>query len=142
MQVFVPYLVLPYWVFVYHDYHYDLNLNFHKPGTVVQKLRPNVEIDNDGVVSVIVFVVIVIIIITMIIPTVLNVAEKPSVARALASVFAQLPGSRERGMRREAAQIFTHENVCFPSVDVQGDGRIVQGPSEFDFSKFLVYVEI
>ena len=47
---------------------------------------------------------------------VLNVAEKPSVARALAGVFNRMPGSREGGMRREAAQIFTHEQVSFPSI--------------------------
>lgn len=63
-------------------------------------------------------------------PTVLNVAEKPSVARALASVFARLPGAQDRGMRREAAQIFTHENVQFPSVFAQGEGRLIQGPSK------------
>lgn len=53
-------------------------------------------------------------------PKVLNVAEKPSVARALAGVFSRMPQSREGGMRRDAAQIFTHDNVCFPLVFSQG----------------------
>jgi DNA topoisomerase III len=61
---------------------------------------------------------------------VLNVAEKPSVARALASVFSRMPGARDRGMRREAHQIFTHENVNFPSVWSQGHGTMIQGPGE------------
>ena len=61
-------------------------------------------------------------------PTVLNVAEKPSVARALASVFARMPGTRDGGMRREGNQIFTHENVCFPNVYTQGEGRMIHGP--------------
>lgn len=61
---------------------------------------------------------------------VLNVAEKPSVARALAEVFSRMPGARDQGMRREAHQIFTHESVNFPSVLAQGDGRMIQGPSE------------
>jgi DNA topoisomerase-3 len=63
-------------------------------------------------------------------PTVLNVAEKPSVARALAAVFARMPGARDAGMRREAHQIFTHENVCFPNVYAQGEGRIIEGPGK------------
>lgn len=49
--------------------------------------------------------------------TVLNVAEKPSVARALAGVFARQPQSRERGMQRDGEsrhQIFTHDSVMFP----------------------------
>lgn len=62
--------------------------------------------------------------------TVLNVAEKPSVARALAGVFNRMPGSRERPMERRDAQIFTHENVCFPNVMNQGSGQPVNGPSE------------
>lgn len=61
---------------------------------------------------------------------VLNVAEKPSVARALAGVFMRMPGSQERPMQRRDAQIFTHENVCFPTVLQQGHGRLVNGPSE------------
>lgn len=63
-------------------------------------------------------------------PTVLNVAEKPSVARALAGVFARMDGAIDRGMRREAHQIFTADNVRFPSVYAQGQGQVVQGPSE------------
>jgi DNA topoisomerase III len=65
---------------------------------------------------------------------VLNVAEKPSVARALAAVFQGLPGSIDRGMRRDVHQIFTHESVHFVNVHVQGDGRILNGPSEFLFT--------
>ena len=60
---------------------------------------------------------------------VLNVAEKPSVARALAGVFNSMPGSRERQMRREAAQIFEHENVRFPEIFRQGSGQRVNGPA-------------
>jgi DNA topoisomerase III len=60
--------------------------------------------------------------------TVLNVAEKPSVARALAAVFARMPGATDGGMIRDAHQIFTHENVCFPNVYAQGEGRSVHGP--------------
>ena len=55
---------------------------------------------------------------------VLNVAEKPSVARALAEVFAQSPGSVNRPMQRgEAAQVFCSENVRFPNLARQGSGR-------------------
>jgi len=61
-------------------------------------------------------------------PTVLNVAEKPSVARSLSQVFGRMPGAVDRGMRREANQVFTHENVCFPNVYQQGDGRMMNGP--------------
>lgn len=61
-------------------------------------------------------------------PTVLNVAEKPSVARALASVFMRMPGSQERPMQRRDAQIFTHDGVRFPSVYQQGSGAEVYGP--------------
>lgn len=61
-------------------------------------------------------------------PVVLNVAEKPSVARSLQSVFGRLPGAVDKGRRREANEIFTHENVCFPSVFTQGNGQPVQGP--------------
>lgn len=50
------------------------------------------------------------------VPTVLNVAEKPSVARSLASAFQRMPGSQDGGMRREAAQIFTHHHVSFPDI--------------------------
>jgi DNA topoisomerase-3 len=55
---------------------------------------------------------------------VLNVAEKPSVARALAAAFHHMPQAREGApMRREAAQIFTHENVCFPHIFSQGNNN-------------------
>jgi DNA topoisomerase III len=61
--------------------------------------------------------------------TVLNVAEKPSVARSLVGAFARFPGARESApMRREAAQIFTQENVQFPLVTSQGQGIPSQGP--------------
>jgi hypothetical protein len=59
---------------------------------------------------------------------VLNVAEKPSVARALAGVFGQMPGVQDRGMRREGAQVFTHDGVKFPNVFSQGQGIRMQGP--------------
>lgn len=59
---------------------------------------------------------------------VLNVAEKPSVARALAGVFKNMPQSRERAMRRDAAQIFEHDNVCFPRIFLQGNGQTMEGP--------------
>ena len=64
-------------------------------------------------------------------PIVLNVAEKPSVARSLAAVFGRLPGAQDKGMRREVHQIFRHENVCFPSVYAQGHGQLIQGPGKF-----------
>ena len=63
-------------------------------------------------------------------PKVLNVAEKPSVARALAAVFARMPGARDGGMRRDANQVFTHDNVCFPNVYAQGEGRPIHGPGK------------
>lgn len=57
---------------------------------------------------------------------VLNVAEKPSVARSLAQVFANTPGSRpNNNPRREAAQIFECDNVLFPPLHQQGQGRQV-----------------
>eukprot|EP00548_Thalassiothrix_antarctica_P008807 CAMPEP_0194152402 /NCGR_PEP_ID=MMETSP0152-20130528/52128_1 /TAXON_ID=1049557 /ORGANISM="Thalassiothrix antarctica, Strain L6-D1" /LENGTH=782 /DNA_ID=CAMNT_0038856867 /DNA_START=182 /DNA_END=2531 /DNA_ORIENTATION=+ len=56
--------------------------------------------------------------------TVLNVAEKPSVARALASVFSQMPGAQDRPMRRDVHQIFLQENVCFPQIFQQGRGEM------------------
>jgi DNA topoisomerase-3 len=59
---------------------------------------------------------------------VLNVAEKPSVARALQQVFGRMPGAVDRGMRREEHQIFTHDGVQFPDCHAQGHGRVVQGP--------------
>ena len=59
--------------------------------------------------------------------TVLNVAEKPSVARALASVFSRMPGAQERPSIRDAHQIFLQENVCFPLVFQQGQGQLIEG---------------
>ena len=65
---------------------------------------------------------------------VLNVAEKPSVARALAQVFRNCHGPgggmavRDRGSQRDVHELFTHENVHFPNVYTQGDGRTVNGP--------------
>lgn len=57
-------------------------------------------------------------------PVLLNVAEKPSVARSLAAVFHKMPQSREVApMRREAAQIFTHDNVIFSDVYSQANGN-------------------
>jgi DNA topoisomerase-3 len=62
---------------------------------------------------------------------VLNVAEKPSVARALARVFSGMPNVREMPMRRDpAAQIFESQNVVFPRIFAQGQGRTIQGPME------------
>ncbi|CAB9506981.1 topoisomerase 3-alpha [Seminavis robusta] len=60
---------------------------------------------------------------------VLNVAEKPSVARALAGVFSGMQGSRQHGgPRREAAQIFEHHNVRFPEIFRQGNGQRSNAP--------------
>lgn len=59
--------------------------------------------------------------------TVLNVAEKPSVARALSSVFSRMPGAQERPMIRDVHQIFLQENVCFPLVFQQGRGEMMGG---------------
>jgi DNA topoisomerase-3 len=57
---------------------------------------------------------------------VLNVAEKPSVARALAQVFGNIPGSRQSQSHRSGpAQIFEIENVNFPSLYQQGSGQNV-----------------
>jgi hypothetical protein len=61
-------------------------------------------------------------------PKVLNVAEKPSVARALADVFSRMPGARSVGTQRDVHLVSTHENVQFPSVYAQGEGRLTQGP--------------
>ena len=59
--------------------------------------------------------------------TILNVAEKPSVARALASVFSQMPNSRDTPpVRNQPAQIFVIENVFFPSIMMQGLGNMIQ----------------
>ena len=66
---------------------------------------------------------------------ILNVAEKPAVARALVSVFARMPGSQDAGMRRDAGQIFTHNNVCFPSVFSQGHGLQVNGPGKNEWQR-------
>jgi hypothetical protein len=73
-------------------------------------------------------------------PKVLNVAEKPSVARALAGVLASMQGSQDRGMRREGAQIFTHENVTFPSVFSQGEGRMIHGPSTLRINFNCIFI--
>ena len=59
--------------------------------------------------------------------TVLNVAEKPSVARALSSVFCSMPGAQDRPMVRDVHQIFLQENVCFPPVFQQGQGQMMGG---------------
>jgi len=63
-------------------------------------------------------------------PIVLNVAEKPSVARALAQVFAQCQGAVDRGMTRANGniQVFCSERVRFPLIYEQGHGTNVRGP--------------
>lgn len=63
-------------------------------------------------------------------PTILNVAEKPSVARSLADAFKRMPGSVDRGMRRQEHQIFTQENVSFVNVFAQGQGRLLTEPCQ------------
>lgn len=60
---------------------------------------------------------------------VLNIAEKPSVARALAAAFNRVPEAQDGGMRREAAQIFTHNNVRFPDIFTQAQQGRAVGPS-------------
>lgn len=66
-------------------------------------------------------------------PVVLNVAEKPSVARALAQVFENSPGSRPRNNHQSGpAQVFEIENVSFPSLMQQGHGRPVPGNARDD----------
>ena len=58
---------------------------------------------------------------------VLNVAEKPSVARALAGVFSRCQGAIDRPMQRDgSAQVFHCENVRFPNVIRQGSGQAQQ----------------
>ena len=60
--------------------------------------------------------------------TVLNVAEKPSVARALSSAFDRLSNERAR-CERQAHQVFFHERVPFPSAaTAPGNGQHRQGP--------------
>ena len=77
---------------------------------------------------------------------VLNVAEKPSVARALAQVFRTCHGPatagavRDRGSQRDVHEIFIHENVHFPNVYTQGDGRMVNGPGTSSILMFVVVV--
>ena len=59
--------------------------------------------------------------------TVLNVAEKPSVCRALTQVFAQSQGARQgqfNGRNNNAAQVYQIDGVRFPSLSRQGDGRM------------------
>jgi len=58
---------------------------------------------------------------------VLNVAEKPSVARSLAAAFlASGNGARNEGERRVVHQIFTAGGVQFPAIQSQGSGREVR----------------
>jgi len=58
--------------------------------------------------------------------TVLNVAEKPSVARALAAVFASSPGARDRTRTRGGnPPLFEIENVQFPFIFTQGHGVLL-----------------
>ena len=70
-------------------------------------------------------------------PKVLNVAEKPSVARSLASAFERMPGARATtggrrggGHQDNAAQVFTHENVQFPYIFNQGSGQLQNNNSD------------
>ena len=59
---------------------------------------------------------------------VLNVAEKPSVARSLAQVFSSTPGSRPNHNHQHGsgpAQISEVQNVMFPALYQQGSGRPV-----------------
>ena len=55
-------------------------------------------------------------------PRVLNVAEKPSVARSLAAAFARRPGARDGGMTRLVHQVFTCHACPFPPLHTQGQG--------------------
>ena len=63
--------------------------------------------------------------------TVLNVAEKPSVAIALAGVFAEMPQSRPNPNIRSNhnIQIFSCSNVTFPFVHSQGNGTFISSTS-------------
>ncbi len=71
--------------------------------------------------------------------TVLNVAEKPSVARALASVFDQIPQSRNQPpIPNQAAQIFVIDNVQFPSITTQGSGTVIQHNNSNSPHKMIV----
>ncbi len=71
--------------------------------------------------------------------TVLNVAEKPSVARALSSVFSQIQNSRDAPpIRNQAAQIFVIDNVIFPSVLFQGSGNMINGHNHDRPHKMIV----
>ena len=56
--------------------------------------------------------------------TVLNVAEKPSVAGALAGIYSRLHGSKDGGMMRQANHIFAHTNVQFPNDFSKGNGTL------------------
>jgi len=62
-------------------------------------------------------------------PVVLNVAEKPSVARALAQVFSRMNGSVDRGMSRANGniQVMRADHVCFPDIYCQGNGLTLTG---------------
>lgn len=76
---------------------------------------------------------------------VLNVAEKPSVARALAQVFRNCHGPggngavRDRGSQRDVHELFIHENVHFPNVYSQGDGRTINGPSKSSLHHTILF---
>ena len=59
---------------------------------------------------------------------ILNVAEKPSVARSLAQVFSQIPGAHDEPMVRREAQIFITHGVAFPSIHSQGQGVEIHQP--------------
>lgn len=71
--------------------------------------------------------------------TILNVAEKPSVARSLAEVFAKMPQSRSQPpIRNQAAQIAVIDNVIFPSITSQGAGVLVHGNRNDRSHKMIV----
>ena len=59
-------------------------------------------------------------------PIVLNVAEKPSVARSLAAIFASTPGARpvnnNHPISTQPAQVFECDHVLFPPLHAQGHG--------------------
>ncbi|KAL7489604.1 hypothetical protein ACHAW6_015258 [Cyclotella cf. meneghiniana] len=64
-------------------------------------------------------------------PIVLNVAEKPSVARALAGVFSSIPSARPRNSPgNHPTQVFECDNVLFPPLHQQGNGVVCNAREE------------
>jgi DNA topoisomerase-3 len=64
-------------------------------------------------------------------PTVvLNVAEKPSVARALASVFSSPPARARSNINGHPTQVFECDNVLFPPLHSQGNGILSNARDE------------